>query len=164
MEGFAATSESHPQGEAHASSALCPPTGWRGRERGPRVEALRGSTALSALKCLSLDVQQERGTDLYSVKITLCWGVCFSRSAHSLYRSILTHTSTSQGFKSSSDPARFDSCYNPVPSKCHRYQVLKFTDILGSVSRLRVSTGHVLVPHSNVYLICTRETHIVLLR
>ena len=131
---------------------LCPPTGWRGRERGPRVEALSSSTALSALNCLLLDVQQEWGTNLYSVKITLCWGVYFSRSVHSLYRSILTHTSTSQGFKSSSDPARFDSCYNPIPSKCHLYQIRNFTDILGSVSRLCVSTGHVLVPHSECIL------------
>ena len=114
----------HPQ-------SLCPPTGWRGREHGPRVEALSGSTALSALNCLLLDMQQERGTNLYSVKIMLCWGVYFSRSVHSLYRSILTHTSTSQGFKSSSDPAWFDSCYNPSPQNAISIKYLTSQTFLG---------------------------------
>lgn len=47
---------------------------------------LWGITALSALNCLSLDVQEERDTNLYFVKITVCWGIYFSSSVHSLYK------------------------------------------------------------------------------
>lgn len=47
---------------------------------------LWGITALSALNCLSLDMQEERDTNLYFVKITECWGIYFSSSVHSLYK------------------------------------------------------------------------------